>query len=152
MYNILVLHGPNLNWLGKREPTVYGTFILNDVNMALKELALELEVELKIYQTNWEGQLVDWIQAESGWADAILLNPGALTHYCYSLRDAIAAVGLPTIEIHITNIHAREPFRHESVIVSACIGQISGLGINSYLLGLRALHYYLTEQKKSKQF
>lgn len=147
MKKILVLHGSSMNWLGKREPKVYGTFTLDDINKALKELAVELEVELKIFQTNWEGQLVDWVQAESQWADAILLNPGAFTHYCYSLRDAIASVGLPAIEVHITNIHARESFRHDSVIVPACIGQISGLGINSYLLGLRALHYYLMNRE-----
>jgi 3-dehydroquinate dehydratase-2 len=143
MKKILVLHGSNLNWLGKREPAIYGTFTLADVDRELKELAQELQIELKIFQTNWEGQLVDWIQAESEWADAILINPGAFTHYCYSLRDAIASVNLPALEIHLTNIYAREAFRHESVIVPACIGQISGLGINSYLLGLRALHDYL---------
>lgn len=147
MHKVLVLHGPNLNWLGKREPSIYGTFTLDDVNLALNDLAAELQMELKIHQTNWEGRLVDLIQAESGWADAILINPGAFTHYSYSLRDAIASVNLPTIEVHMTNIHAREAFRHESVIVPVCIGQISGLGINSYLLGLRALHYHLLNKK-----
>lgn len=147
MKKILVLHGSNLNWLGKREPAIYGTYTLEDINNDLKKLAEELQIELKIFQTNWEGQLVDWIQAESDWADAILINPGAFTHYCYSLRDAVASVNLPAIEVHATNIHAREAFRHESVIVPVCIGQISGLGVNSYLLGLRALHYYLMNKK-----
>ena len=148
MYHVLVLHGSSLNWLGKREPTIYGTFTLDDVNANLTSLATELDCELKIFQTNWEGQIVDWIQAESTWADAILINPGAFTHYCYSLRDAVASVALPAIEVHVTNIHARESFRHQSVIVPVCIGQISGLGMNSYLLALRALHSYLLHTQK----
>ena len=143
MTNVLVLHGSSLNWLGKREPAVYGSFTLADVDRELRELAKELDMELKIYQTNWEGQIVDWIQKESEWAKAILINPGAFTHYCYSLRDAVASVKLPAVEVHVTNIHAREAFRHESVIVPVCIGQISGFGLNSYLLGLRALDHYL---------
>ncbi len=148
MYKILVLHGSSINWLGKREPAMYGNFTMNDVNDALKKLAGELDVELKIFQTNWEGQIVDWIQQESEWADAILINPGAFTHYCYSLRDAVASVNLPAIEVHITNIHARESFRHQSVIVPVCIGQISGLGIDSYLLALRALHSHLVKKQR----
>jgi 3-dehydroquinate dehydratase II len=150
MKKILVLHGSSLNWLGKREPTVYGRFTLDDVNNAIQKLAEELQIEVKIYQTNWEGQLVDWIQAESGWADAILINPGAFTHYCYSLRDAIASVELPALEVHVTNIHARESFRHESVIVPVCIGQVAGLGLNSYVLGLRALYDHLLEKEANK--
>ncbi len=148
MYKILVLHGSSINWLGKREPAMYGNFTMNDVNDALKKLAGELDVELKIFQTNWEGQIVDWIQQESEWADAILINPGAFTHYCYSLRDAVASVNLPAIEVHITNIHAREAFRHQSVIVPVCIGQISGLGIDSYLLALRGLHSHLVKKQR----
>lgn len=147
MLRILVLHGPNLNWLGKREPAIYGTATLAEIDQALTDLAAELQMELKIRQTNWEGQLVDWIQAESGWAEAILINPGALTHYGYSLRDALASVGLPTVEVHLTNIQAREAFRHESVIAPVCIGEICGLGVNSYLLGLRALHDHLMNKK-----
>jgi 3-dehydroquinate dehydratase-2 len=143
MKKILVLHGSSLNWLGKREPKIYGHFTLDDVNNALKDLAKELDMELKIFQTNWEGQIVDWIQAESEWAEGILINPGAFTHYCYSLRDAVASVKLPAVEVHCTNIHARETFRHESVIVPVCVGQISGFGLNSYLLGLRALDHFL---------
>ena len=143
MFNVLVLHGSSINWLGKREPGLYGTFTMDDVNAALRELAKELDIELKIYQSNWEGQLVDWIQQESEWADGILINPGAFTHYCYSLRDAIASVKMPAVEVHVTNIHAREPFRHESVIVPVCVGQIAGFGLNSYLLALRAIHYKL---------
>jgi 3-dehydroquinate dehydratase-2 len=147
MKKVLVLHGPNLNWLGKREPNVYGRLTLDDIDRELRKLAKELQIELKIFQTNWEGQLVEWIQAESGWAEAILINPGALTHYSYSLRDAIAGVSLPALEVHLSNIYAREAFRHESVIAPVCIGQISGCGINSYLLGLRALHDRLLTKK-----
>jgi len=143
MKKILVLHGSSLNWLGKREPGIYGHFTLDEVDQALRELALLLGMELKIKQTNWEGQIVDWIQEESEWAEGILINPGAFTHYCYSLRDAIASVNLPAVEVHCTNIHAREAFRHESVVVPVCVGQISGFGLNSYLLGLRALNHYL---------
>lgn len=150
MYNILVLHGSSINWLGKREPAMYGNFTMSDVNDALKALAVELDVELKIFQTNWEGQIVDWIQAESEWADAILINPGAFTHYCYSLRDAVASVNLPAIEVHVTNIHAREAFRHQSVVVPVCIGQISGLGMDSYLLGLRALKSHLVKKANAR--
>lgn len=143
MHKILVLHGANLNWLGRREPAIYGNYTLENVNEALQELAKELEIELKLMQTNWEGQLVDWIQQESSWADGILINPGAFTHYSYSIRDAIAAVSLPAVEVHCSNIHARESFRHQSVIVPVCVGQISGFGMESYLLGLRALHRHI---------
>jgi 3-dehydroquinate dehydratase-2 len=143
MKRVLVLHGPNLNWLGKREPTIYGTGTLADIDRELKKLAEELQIEVKVYQSNWEGQLIDRIQAESGWAEAILINPGAFTHYSYALRDAIASVNLPALEVHLTNIYTRETFRHESVIAPVCIGQISGCGINSYLLGLRALGDHL---------
>ncbi len=126
-----------------REPAIYGTYTLSDVDQALRELAKQLDMELKIMQTNWEGRIVDWIQQESEWAQGILINPGALTHYSYSLRDAVASVNLPAVEVHCTNIHARESFRHRSVIVPVCVGQVSGFGLNSYLLGLRALNHYI---------
>jgi 3-dehydroquinate dehydratase-2 len=143
MRNVLVLHGPNLNRLGKREPSVYGSFTLDDVNEALRELASQLGLELKIMQTNWEGQIVDWIQQEAEWAQGILINPGAFTHYSYAIRDAVASVDVPTVEVHCTNIHAREAFRHQSVIVPVCVGQISGFGLDSYPLGLRALSRHI---------
>jgi 3-dehydroquinate dehydratase-2 len=137
--NILILHGPNLNLLGTREPGVYGATTLAEINARLEQVAAERGATLRILQSNHEGALVDAIHAAVGWADGILINPGALTHYSYALRDAIAAVGIPTIEVHLSNVYAREPFRHVSVIAPVCRGQISGLGPVGYVLGLIAL-------------
>ena len=139
MTNILVLHGPNLNLLGVREPGVYGSITLAEVNRQLQEAADGRGATLRIVQSNHEGALIDAIHAALGWADGILINPGALTHYSYSLRDAVAAVGIPTVEVHLSNVYARESFRHTSVIAPVCRGQISGFGIRSYLMGLEAL-------------
>jgi 3-dehydroquinate dehydratase-2 len=139
MAKILVLHGPNLNLLGKREPEIYGSNTLADINARLVTLADEKGNSLKIDQSNHEGVLIDAIHEAMGWADGILINPGAFTHYSYAIRDAIAACGLPCIEVHISNIANRESFRQKSVLASVCVGTISGLGWRSYILGLQAL-------------
>jgi 3-dehydroquinate dehydratase II len=139
MTRVLVLHGPNLNWLGKREPAIYGSQTLDDLNRSLDEAAGKLGMELKVFQNNSEGELINIIQAESGWAEAILINPGAYTHYSYALRDALAGIGLPVVEVHISNIYTREEFRHHSVIAPIAVGQISGFGFESYILGLKAI-------------
>lgn len=143
MARILVLHGPNLNLLGRREPTVYGTATLDEINARLAALAAEHQVELEIMQSNHEGALVDAIQRAMGRIDAILINPGAYTHTSVALRDAIAAVNIPTIEVHLSNLARREPFRQHSYITEVAVGQISGFGSDSYVLGLQAAILHL---------
>jgi 3-dehydroquinate dehydratase-2 len=139
MTAILVLHGPNLNLLGQREPCVYGTTTLAEVDRAIATHAALRGVRVECRQSNHEGVLVDAIQSAAGQGfGAIVINPGALTHYSYALRDAIAGVGVPTVEVHLSNVHGREPFRHRSVTAGACRGQIAGFGVHSYTLGLDA--------------
>lgn len=135
---ILVLHGPNLNLLGVREPSVYGALTLDQINGELSDLALELNVEITCRQSNHEGELIDLLHRAKVDVDAVVFNPGAYTHTSYALRDAVAAIGIPTIEVHLSNIYAREGFRRHSVIAPVASGQISGLGANGYLLALRA--------------
>lgn len=136
---ILVLHGPNLNMLGTREPGVYGTATLEDINSAVKKFAADNGAEVEILQSNHEGDLVEAIHRAGSNADGIVINPGALTHYSYALHDAIKSVSVPTIEVHISNIHAREAFRRTSVTAEAAKGIISGFGPDGYNLAVRAL-------------
>ena len=136
---ILVLHGPNLNLLGTREPKIYGARTLSDIDSRLTALAAELGVTCSMLQSNHEGVLIDALHSARNEYDGVIMNPGALTHYSYAVRDAVAAIGIPCIEVHLSNIHGREEFRSKSVIAPACKGQICGFGIDSYLLALRAM-------------
>jgi 3-dehydroquinate dehydratase-2 len=131
--NILVLHGPNLNLLGEREPEVYGRTTLPQLNTLLKNYAKKKKATLKIFQSNHEGALIDLIHEHRKWARGMVFNPGAYTHYSYALRDAVAASQIPTIEVHLSDIHKREEFRKISVIAPVCLAQITGKGVNSYL-------------------
>ena len=135
---ILLLNGPNLNLLGNREPETYGTLTLEQINQKVRALAKELELEVEIRQSNHEGELITWIQEAPKQFGAIVINPAAYTHTSIGMRDAISAVGIPTVEVHLSNIHKREPFRHHSHIAEAAVGQIAGFGAESYLLGIRA--------------
>lgn len=139
MKRILLLHGPNLNLLGTREPGIYGRMTLEDINALVVDHAARHRVEVRAEQTNHEGAMVDILHISRNWADGIIINAGAYTHTSIAIRDAISAIGLPVVEVHLSNIHAREAFRHTSLIAPVCVGQIAGFGWRSYLLGVDAL-------------
>lgn len=144
---VLFLNGPNLNLLGTREPEVYGRTTLADIQKAVQDRASQLGIAVDFRQSNLEGELVEWIQKAKGVFDVMVINAAAYTHTSVALRDAISAVGIPTIEIHLSNIHAREEFRHHSLMAAVCVGQICGFGAKSYILGLEAA-FYVIESKK----
>jgi 3-dehydroquinate dehydratase-2 len=137
--NVLLLHGPNLNLLGERKPEVYGTMTLAQLNAELRKTARQLSLRLRAFQSNHEGELIDILHRQRRWMDGLVINPGALTHYSYALRDAIESVDIPAFEVHLSNIHAREPWRKVSVLGEVVKGQIVGKGIDSYREALRLL-------------
>jgi 3-dehydroquinate dehydratase-2 len=136
---ILILHGPNLNLLGTREPEVYGSATLEDLDNHLIELGKEFNVEVKCFQSNHEGALIDALQDARKWASGVVFNPGGYTHTSVALRDAISAIVIPVVEVHISNVYAREEFRHRSLVSAVCKGKVSGFGLMSYELGMRGL-------------
>lgn len=147
MKSVLVLHGPNLNLLGKREPEIYGSLTLEEINRRLVDAGRQLKLNVHTFQANGEGQLIDALQEAAGWAAGVIFNPGAYTHTSIALRDAITATGLPVVEVHLSNTQAREEFRHQSLIAPVCSGSITGFGWRSYLLGLQALKDILADAR-----
>ncbi|WP_423190425.1 type II 3-dehydroquinate dehydratase [Alkalibacterium sp. f15] len=146
--NIWIIHGPNLNLLGTREPEIYGTETLDDINRRMQDYLIKHGHTYEFFQSNSEGQLIDKIQeAYRADVDGIVINPAAYTHYSYAIHDALKAVSIPTVEVHLSAIHSREDFRKHSVVAPACIGQISGFGSTSYLLGIQALEAILSEEQ-----
>ena len=148
---LLFLNGPNLNLLGQREPGIYGRLSLADIEARVRQKAKELEVGIEFRQSNLEGELVTWIQQAKGKFDAVVLNAAAYTHTSVALRDAISAVSVPTIEIHLSNVHAREEFRHKSLIAPVCVGQILGFGAESYVLAVEAAINVIESKKVAKR-
>ncbi len=145
MRGVLVLHGPNLNLLGERETAIYGQMKLDDLDHRLVEEGTVLGLDVRTAQSNVEGELINVLHKAKDWAEGVIFNPGGYTHTSVALHDAVAAIGLPVVEVHLTNISARESFRHQSLISPACVGQVAGFGWRSYLLALRALGEILTE-------
>ncbi|HEY3298470.1 MAG TPA: type II 3-dehydroquinate dehydratase [Armatimonadota bacterium] len=139
MLKVRVIHGPNLNLLGTREPEIYGSLTLSDIDTIITAHAESIGIEVDTCQFNCEGDIIDAIQQAAGQFDAIIINPGAYTHYSIAIRDAVASVGISTIEVHLSNIHGRETFRHQSVIAPVCVGQIAGFGAHSYVMALDAV-------------
>ena len=150
MKKILVIHGPNLNLLGEREPGVYGNDSFESINDEIKVLALEKGLYCEVFQSNHEGEIIDELHLARKNFNGVILNAGAYTHYSYAIRDAIAAIRIPVVEVHMSNIHAREDFRHESVIAPVCAGQIAGFGKNSYFLAVDALDRMLEDKDAVK--
>jgi 3-dehydroquinate dehydratase II len=139
MKSILILHGPNLNLLGMREPEVYGDWTLEDINEELISVGQDLGVRVRCFQSNSEGELIDALHDARTWAAGVVFNPGAYTHTSVALRDAISAIEIPVVEVHLSNVYAREEFRHKSLLAPVCLGKITGFGWRSYLLGLQAI-------------
>ncbi len=139
MKSVLILHGPNLNLLGTREPEVYGDWTLEDINTELISCGQDLGLQVRCFQSNREGDLIDALHDARDWAAGVVFNPGAYTHTSVALRDAISAIEIPVVEVHLSNVYAREEFRHKSLLAPVCLGKITGFGWRSYLLGLQAL-------------
>ena len=146
MAKILVINGPNLNLLGKREPEIYGEHSLEELNENLKDLAEDLQLELVFYQSNVEGEIINYLHEHGPNVDGIIINPGALTHYSYALRDAVAGIGTATVEVHLSNVFSREEFRGKSVIAPVCVGSITGFGFYGYAMAVSFFADILEEE------